>query len=349
MRRFFCVEYVWLCRSNLSSGENSHHNSRICLLFHISLVLPYLHPQFLRIFDMKDTFFMGTIHPATGISFLFILLLFFAMMVITTLHAPSSDDHNTIVFSIGISLLFGGVLYFMFRTRTIKFDGREFILEDVRFRETHIPASHFHSINAALGPTSRIYKIRFTDGRSYFYVYDVHDEVYNREVYSSHERVAYYIRLTKQIKQAIENEKILVVKEKSLLNITPEKTIELHALLREVFGARPRPETLTIQHPDEPFTSRMLRRDIEAMDPNELTLEHTSTLLSHLDLLSNDGLLYLLPTMMNYIDRTTKEFATLYKKLEVLQTRVASLDEQRILKQTIDYLKDCENVMGMEW
>lgn len=298
---------------------------------------------------MKDTFFMGTIHPAIGISFLIIILLFFAMMVITTLHAPSSDDQNTIVFSIGISLVFGGFLYFMFRTRTIKFDGREFILEDVRFRETHIPASHFHSISAVLGPTSRIYKIRFTDGMSYFYVYGVHDEVIKREVFLSHEGVAYSIRLTKQIKQAIENEKILVHKEKSLLNIAPEKTNELRAQLREVFGARPRPETLTIQHPDEPFTSRMLRRDIEAMDRNELTLEQTSTLLSHLDVLSDDGLLHLLPAMMLHIDRTTKEYASLYKKLEMLQTRVTSPDEQLLLTQTIEYLKDCENVMGMEW
>ena len=168
-------------------------------------------------------------------------------------------------------------------------------------------------------------------------------------MFLSHEGVAYSIRLTKQIKQAIENEKILVHKEKSLLNIAPEKTNELRAQLREVFGARPRPETLTIQHPDEPFTSRMLRRDIEAMDRNELTLEQTSTLLSHLDVLSDDGLLHLLPAMMLHIDRTTKEYASLYKKLEVLQTRVTSPNEQRILKQTIEYLKDCENVMGMEW
>jgi len=133
------------------------------------------------------------------------------------------------------------------------------------------------------------------------------------------------------------------------LNIAPEKTIELRAQLREVFGARPRPETLTIHHPDEPFTSRMLRREIEAMEREELILEQTSTLLSHLDLLTNDGLLHLLPAMILHIDRTTKDFASLYKRLEVLQTRISSPDEQRILKQTIQYLKDCENVMGMEW
>lgn len=278
--------------------------------------------------------------------FSFVIMVFVVMVIIS--YQTPAHDNNFGIFSMVVSLLIGGFFYFTCRMRTIKFDGREFILEDVRFRETHIPAAHFHSISAVLGPTSRIYKIRFTDGKNYFYVYDVYDEVYNREVYSSHVGVAYSIRLTKQIKQAIENEKIFVHKEKSLLNIAPEKTNELRAQLREVFGARPRPETLTIHHHDEPFTSRMLRREIEVMGHDGLTFEQTATLLSHLDVLSNDGLLHLLPAMMNHIDRTTKEYATLYKKLEVLQTQVTSPDEQRLLMQTIEYLKDCENVLGME-
>ncbi|MFN8358888.1 MAG: hypothetical protein U0264_03140 [Candidatus Kapaibacterium sp.] len=296
---------------------------------------------------MKDLF-VGTVHPIFGVYSILLFIVWCAFTISFIFFSPAVVE-NQVVFFIACGCLLGGIVYMVSRLRRIDFDGREFILEDVRFRKTRIAASLFQIIEAPLGPFASLYKIRFTNGESYFYAYWRFDHLYRQETYYSVERLPYSIRLTKQIKQVIENEKILVVKEKSLLNITPEKTNELRTQLREVFGARPRPETLTIQHPDEPFTSRMLRRDIEAMDRNELTLEQTSMLLSHLDVLSNDGLLHLLPSMMNYIDRTTKEFATLYKKLEVLQTRVSSSGEQLLLTQTIDYLKDCENVRGMEW
>lgn len=296
---------------------------------------------------MKDLF-VGTVHPIFGVYSILLLVVWFAFTTSFIFFSPAVVE-NQVVFFIACGCLLGGIVYMVSRMRSIDFDGREFILEDIRFRKTRVTAHLFQTIEAPLGPFASLYRIRFTNGESYFYAYWRFDHLYRQETYYSVERVPYSIRLTKQIKQAIENEKILVHKEKSLLNIAPEKTNELRAQLREVFGARPHPETLTIHHPDEPFTSRMLRREIEAMERDELTFEQSSTLLSHLDLLSDDGLLHLLPAMMNHIDRTTKEYASLYKKLEMLQTRVTSPDEQLLLTQTIEYLKDCENVTGMEW
>ncbi|MBI3260448.1 MAG: hypothetical protein HYZ54_13395 [Ignavibacteriae bacterium] len=145
---------------------------------------------------------IDTLHPSIGlVTILFILFFVISLFIIVTSLNP--DDPNKVLVVSIFCIIILSLSYGTYRQRSIDFDGKEFYLENAFFRGIKIEASLFERIELIFSYT---YRIRFTDGRTFIFLLNPLTNI--TKVVFTNDTDRYDKRLTKQVKEMIQKEKI---------------------------------------------------------------------------------------------------------------------------------------------
>lgn len=143
---------------------------------------------------------IDTTYPAAELPLrIFIVLIIISGFILGNVLRP--DEPNIMLFS-GICWMFiFSILYFTVRQRSVVFDGKNFNLENALGRSELIDACLFKEINSII---LSYYKIKFKNGKSYLFV--LNNSSFLSNAILTTDTIGYDKRLTKQIKEIIENE-----------------------------------------------------------------------------------------------------------------------------------------------